>query len=194
MRLTEIAGIILLGVVLVSAIACGSSSGTGLTPTPDSEFTPTPASVEGFIIFTDDVNGFSISVPDTWEPELIQTGDFFYAPSACGGWPASIAVTASYEAGYTDVQAYYDEVFRPYIEDFNGYRFVSEEDMIIGGIPSIKVIYSYSGTEGDSVQEMACVMVNQQIVWFVVGSCITACWDTYADTFCAAAQSLHLLE
>jgi len=49
--------------LLGSAMACGGSRGEK-TPTPAPTSTPTPTA--GYLTYTDEANGFSISYPEDW--------------------------------------------------------------------------------------------------------------------------------
>jgi hypothetical protein len=198
MRLTRIAVIALIGIVLFSTSACSSTSTSKPTATPTYTVapttTPTPTLMSGFTTYTNTSKGFSISVPDGWDTRTMQeteVGIFFVSPSRCaGGFPiASVATTNA--SGYTSVQTYYLEVFEPQSETWNGYKLISEENLTINGIPAIKVIYT---SEGYNIQEMGCILLNQQTAWMIVGSCDIECWDTYESTFNTMINSFHMLD
>ncbi|MFA5056279.1 MAG: PsbP-related protein [Dehalococcoidia bacterium] len=146
MKLSQIAAVVLIGIVAVFAAACGSSG----TPTT------------GFTTYTDSINGFSISVPDGWEPNEDASGVFFISPTTCAEWYPFGAVTASYEEGYTSAEIYFTEVIEPMIAIFNEYNLVSKQNLTIDGIPALRVIYTYVGDYGESVQETFCVLISQQ--------------------------------
>ena len=177
MKLSRIAAVVLISIVAIFSAACGSSG----TPTT------------GFTTYTDNINGFSVSVPDGWEPEEDASGVYFLSPSTCADWYPFGAVTASYEGGYTSAQTYYAEVIEPLIESFNGYNLISKQNLTIDGIPAVKVIYTYVGSYGESVQETFCVLMNQQTAWLIIGSCDVTCWNKYQGTFNTIANSFHLL-
>jgi hypothetical protein len=102
-------------------------------------------------------------------------------------------VTASYEEGYTSVQTYYTEVIEPLIESFDEYGLISKENLTIDGIPAVRVIYTYVGSYGESVQETFCILIDQQTAWLIIGSCDVTCWNKYAGTFNTMTSSFHLL-
>jgi len=247
MKLTKVAAIALLSIVLASTIACGtksyqlytSVSGQGVVspssgtyedgelvvidaiPASGWEFDywdgdvsgndnpvsirihsnknieahfteaePTP--VLGFVTYTDNTNGFSISVPDSWETG---TGEhlifIFSSPSKCeGGYPSG-GVTASYED--TSVQTYYSEVVEPSIEDYDEYELISKENLTIDGVTAIKVIYTYAA-DGDTLQIMDCFLVRQQTLWRIIAQSVPACWNTYESTFNTMVSSFQVLD
>jgi hypothetical protein len=164
------------------------------TPMPTPIVTPTPTLTPGFETYTDYTNGFSISIPDSWETESDETGAFFFPTSQCAGWYPFGGVTASYEERYTSVQTYYTEVLEPLIENFDEYGLISRENLTIDGISAIKVTYTYVDSYGYSVQETGCVLVKQQTVWGIVGSCDITCWNTYEGTFNTMISSFRLLD
>jgi hypothetical protein len=177
MKISGVAAILLIGIVAVSAVACGSSG----TP------------VQGFTTYTETTSGFSISAPDSWEPDEDESGVFFLSPSTCADWYPFGAVTASYEEGYTSAQTYCSEVIEPLIQTFQQYSLISRENITIDGVPAVRVIYTYVGSYGESVQETFCVLIDQQTAWLIIGSCDVTCWNKYAGTFDTMANSFHLL-
>ncbi|MFA5375170.1 MAG: PsbP-related protein [Dehalococcoidia bacterium] len=176
MKLKLISAALLLCVFAFSAIACGSSK----TSTP------------GFETYTDNVNGFSISIPDSWETTQEETVTFFSAPSPCVSlYPFGDVVAASAE-GYTSAQTYYSEVFEPFLETLDGYGLISKENSTIDGTPAIKVTYTYADG-GYSFQEMASILVDQQTLWVIVGSCESTCWNQHVGTFNTMTNSFQSL-
>ena len=176
MKLSGTVAILLVTIVALFAAACGSGA--------DSEF----------VTYTDNVNGFSISVPADWEPEEDESGVFFLSPTTCAEWYPFGAVTASYEESYTSAQTYYTDIIEPVIESFNGYNLISKDNLTIDGNPAVKVVYTYIGSYGESVQETFCILINQQTAWLIIGSCDVSCWNTYQGTFNTMANSFHLLD
>jgi len=176
MKLSVTFATLLVCIVTVLAAACSSGPGSG------------------FETYTNDINGFSISVPDGWEPEENTSGVFFTSPATCADWYPFGAVTASYEEDYTSAQIYYADIIEPLIESFSGYNLVSKEDLTIGGIPAIRVIYTYIGSYGESVKETFCVLISQQTAWLIIGSSDVTCWNKYAGTFDTMANSFQLFD
>jgi hypothetical protein len=176
MKLTRIAAVALLGIVTIFAVACGSSS------------TSTPR----FETYTDNTNGFSLSIPESWGAETDETVVFFRSPSPCAGlYPFGDVVAASAE-GYTSAQAYYSETFAPFLETLDGSGLISKENLTIDGLPAIKVIYTYTDS-GYSFQEMASILIDQQTLWVIVGSCEITCWNQHVGTFNTMTNSFQSL-
>jgi hypothetical protein len=208
-RLTRIAVIALLGIVLVSTIACSSSSTPSLTPTPTSTpipaptptLTPIPTLAKGFEIYTDDTNGFSISIPESWDIYSSETEGWvvFRHNSVCGGdFPAGVVST--YSTTYTSVQAFYSEDIKSYIESSDNYDFVSEENLTIDGIPAIKIIFrdvwweDIAGVGATDVKVIECYLIKQQTVFGITLKCDPSCWDIYESTFNTMLTSFHVLD
>lgn len=177
MKLSRIAAIVLIGIVTIFVVACGSSG----TPTT------------GFTTYTDTINGFSVSVPDGWELASDETGIYLLGPSTCGGGHYYSSVSAASAEGYMSGHTFYAGVLEPYLQALDNYELVSKETVTIDGIQTIKAIYTYVDTYGYPVQQMAYVLVNQQTAWVIGGTCATTCWNTYQGTFNTIANSFNLL-
>jgi hypothetical protein len=189
----RIAVIALLGIVLVSNVACGSNA----------EQEPTSPSV--FKTYTNSSEGFSISIPDSWyiasdswditrmDNETITVKQTtFTSPSLCKDQIITFHVTSSYEK-YTSVQAYYSEVQEPLWVGLDDVLIV-REDLTIDGIPAIKVILNFV-SDGDTVHLMLFYMINQQTLFNIVAEARNPiCWDIYEDTFNTMLNSFHLVD
>ena len=172
MKPSRIVAILFAGIIAIFATACGSSS--------------------GFTTYTDYTYGFSISIPASWETETDEGVVFFRAPSPCAGlYPFGDVVAASAE-GYTSAQAYYSETFEPFIESLDAYHLISTENLTIDGVPAIRVTYTYNDV-GYNFQEMASILIDQQVLWVIVGSCEITCWNQNVGSFNTMAGSFQQL-
>jgi hypothetical protein len=174
MRLARIAKIILLGIVLVSTVACGS--------TPE------------FVTYTDNTNGYSMSIPTSWDTvSWGDAGTFYGAPSQCSGGDIMADVIAK-DTHTLRLQTLY-EAFKNSAEDVEGFAFASEEETTIDGIPAMKLMYMYADVStGDTYQEVSCLLLQENTRWSISFWCVPECWDTYEGTFNTMLNSFHLLD
>ncbi|MFA5367804.1 MAG: PsbP-related protein [Dehalococcoidia bacterium] len=183
MRLTKIASIALLCITLVSTIACGSN--------------PEQAA-PGFTTYTENINGFSISIPDGWDSFQMDTlGVIFTCPHQCGEISAKGGVTVT-DTGHSSVQDYYTEEIVQLFEIEDRNNLISKEDLTVEGIPAIKIVYTFDSPTyyGDmmNIENMECIFINQQGLWSIIMQCDSACWDTYKPTFDTMLDSFQLLD
>jgi hypothetical protein len=154
---------------------------------------PTPAA--GFTTYTDDINDFSISVPDGWDikpMEAMPGYTVFTCLSPCAGRNATLTVFETFTDHPNDVQAFYTEHVEPIFEVEGGYNLISKEGLTIDGIPAIKVIHSVTLSDESTIQGFGCYL-TKQAVWIIEGYCDSTCWDTYKDTFDYTLNSFQLL-
>jgi len=190
MKFIRITAIALLGMAIIPAIACNANSEQGSTPTP--------TAAAGFTTHTDNINGFSISVPDGWESFQLNTiGIIFHCPQQCGAISARAGVTVT-NIGYSSVQAYYTEEIAQLFEVEDRNNLIFKEDLTVEGITAIKFIYTFdSPTYYDDVmniENMECIFINQQGLWSIIMQCDSACWNTYKPTFDTILASFQLLD
>lgn len=176
MKKARVAVVLLLGIMLASGLACGGGKSE---PTPTS--TPTP--IAGFLTYTDNISGFSISYPMGWNvvpaDELETDLAAFSAPSLCAGYLSYVVIfTAPYSS---DLQSYYFEV-KDIISELEGYTLISEEELMVDGIPAIKLIYTHTDF-GYALQNMGQILVNEETGWNIRASTPPECWNVYEDTF-----------
>jgi hypothetical protein len=181
MRLARIALIVLLGIVLVSTVACSSGSEQGPTPTPV------------FTIYTNSSEGFAISIPTTWGTlSMGDEGAFFSSDTTCSGRPAVASVVPG--APNTSLQTSYERI-KTGLEAQEGFDIISEEEITIDGIPAWKCIFTAANlVEGHTIQTEFCVLVQENTSWLISFMCLPECWDTYEDTFDTMLNSFHLLD
>lgn len=172
MRLARIAVVALLSVIAIFAVACGSES--------------------GFETYTDDTNGFSLSVPDGWEIEPMDTtkSAVFTCSSACVGVANVVEITQDYSG---DAEDYYTGTIKPTNDEIPGLDLSLKEDITIDGVSAIKVIWTLNQDE-DSDKAMYYILVKGQTLWVITFHSESSCWDTYEDTFDIIANSFHILD
>ncbi|MFA5374797.1 MAG: PsbP-related protein [Dehalococcoidia bacterium] len=180
MILARIAVIALLGMTLVSIVACGSDSEQGPTPTPV------------FTTYTNSSEGFSISIPITWETlSMGDVGVFFSSDTTCSGRPAVASVAPG--APNTSLQTSYERI-KTGLEAQEGFDIISEEEITIDGIPAWKCIFTAANLlEGHAIQTEFCVLVQENTSWLISFMCVPECWDTYEDIFDTMLNSFQVL-
>jgi len=150
----------------------------------------------GFETYTDSTNGFSISVPVSWEADSIELSGnsttIFNLPSLCAGQFVGVFVLKS-DISDMSVETYYSEEVKPSIEDLDDFHLISKENLTIDGIPAIKVIFTHVEYE-DMVQTMNCILIKQQTLWEIMGGCALTCWNTYEGSFNTMFSSFRLLD
>ena len=174
MRLARISLVVLLGIVLVPTVACSS--------TPE------------FVTYTDNTNGYSMSIPTSWDTvSWGDAGTFYGAPSQCSEGDIMADVIAK-DTHISSLQTLY-EVSKNRAEDMEGFAFISEEETTIDGIPAMKLMYMYTDVStGDTYQELSCFLLQGNTSWLISFWCLPDCWDMYEGTFDTMANSFHVLD
>ncbi len=194
----------LLAMLLVSTMACGGGGEPdpaptpGITPTPTPTATPTPivtpTPTAGYITYTDEANGFSISYPEDWEIKPGAEAGFviFMASSACDAYTANFLVTDVQLPTSGSVQGFSEVVKEYYVEDM-GFTLVSEEELTLGGTAAIKLVFT-GVARGQAMSIMRVVLTEGKPGWRVSGSCATECWPQYEPLFNTMVNSFRLLD
>jgi hypothetical protein len=145
-----------------------------------------------FTTHTEDVVGFSISVPSYWEEaSLGDAGAIYTSTSPCSESYSSVNVLKMDASGLSLQSAY--EASKTGIELFEEYDLLSEEALTIGGIPAMKITYTWIIWE-DSVQTMQCILVKEETGWVITFTSTPECWSTYAGTFNTIMNSFQVLD
>jgi len=167
------------------------------TPTPTATPTPTPTPIAGFITYTDEVNGFSISYPEDWEITPEETWIEYVviacsAPVACGGYIPFFSTISMEVPSFWSLQTLV-ESGKEGLEDLEEYTLISEDELTIGGIPAVKLVFTHTEL-GFTEQVKHIYLLNEQIAWAIGTSSAAECWNKYEDTFDTIAGSFRLLE
>lgn len=96
MKAKKLIVLTLLATLLVSTMACGGGGEEQATPTSTAIATPTPTPTPmpsptatptaGYLLYTDEANGFSISYPEDWNPmpqEALETALIGFQDPQC---------------------------------------------------------------------------------------------------------------
>ena len=165
-----------------------------LTSTPTPTPTPTPTSLAGYLTYTDEANGFSISYPEDWD--IVQdwmSTHVSFRDSVLYGIFASTIDVVSEELPYSmSIQAFHDAA-KLNFQDSEGYTLVSEEELIIDGKTAIKHVYTMS-ILGLTGQQMEVYLMEDKTVWILNFNTVPAFWSQYEDTFNTVARSFRLFD
>ena len=192
MRITRIAIVLLLGILLVSGIACEGGGESEPTPTP----TPAPTPVSGFLTYTDEANGFSISYPEDWElvPEEMWEDVLLmlWAPVACEEFITDFSITTEGLPYPLSVQSYSEGAER-HLRSLEGYTSISEEELTVDGKAAIKHVFTFI-MEGETFKVMQVYLVENKTAWVLSFGTVPACWSQYEVIFDNMAGSFQLLD
>lgn len=145
-----------------------------------------------FKTYTNNSVGFAMSVPASWDATSMGAlGVGFGSSSLCseGGVSAMVSPMNIYGSS---LQSYYG-VSKTGLESLQGYTFISEEEITIGGIPAMTITYIMV-TQGVSFQIMQCFLVQGQRGWLIQFLCAPECWNTYEGTFDTMLNSFQVLD
>ena len=177
MRLTGMAVALLLGVILVGACACGG--GTSVA----------------FQTYTDEVEGYSISHPDTWAVTLWSFPLFSCAaPAPCEGYTPGFSVVREEIPDFTTLETYWTEK-KQGLETMPAYTPVYEDQIKVGDAWAMKHIYTFVESEqGITVEAVQITLVTTDRGWSVLAYCAEECWGQYDDIFDTVVMSFRLVE
>ena len=164
------------------------------TPTPTSTPTPTPTSLAGYLTYTDEANGFSISYPEDWDivQDWMSTHVSFRDSVLYGIFASTIDVVSEDLPYSMSIQAFHDAA-KLLLQGSEGYTSVSEEELIIDGKAAIKHVYTMS-ILGLTGQQMEVYLMEDKTVWILNFNTVPAFWSQYEDTFNTVARSFRLFD
>ena len=204
MRWSRFVPIVLLALVLLVASACGGGGVSTPTPTPIAPTTPTPTAaptstpMAGYETYTDEVYGFSISYPEDWyEVEVPEGGLWepilvaYWAPSPCATFFSNFNVLQEKMSSSMSVQDYGEWLKYYLVAD--GYTFISEEELTIGGRPAIKSVYTYTVYRPTTKLARA-YLVEGKTAWVITCTISPECWNQYEPVFDTIINSFKLLD
>lgn len=180
-------------VTVVSSLAhIRNVPNSGATPTPTAEQTPTP--IPGYSIYTDEANGFSISYPEDWDkisdvPEVVLIA--YRDNSPCEDHFPNFNVGQSELSQPISVNELFGQE-KEYLATLEGYNHISEEDLIVSGLPAIKHVYILVRDEV-TVDVMELILVEGTTAWFIACECAPGCWGYSKDDFDTIVSSFYLL-
>ena len=200
MRITKIAMILLIGIMLVLMPACGEGEEAAPTPKP----TPTPSS--GYKTYVDEVDGFSVSYPTTWD---VDVNPGMYAPvwadysppitsltSPCSYVTAdSIIYIEEVPAGQNDVESYFRDFTEPFWLESEERISLSSQVILVDGIPAIKYIFADIPSKSDwPSTSMLVVLIREQTAWNIYNFVHSDCWYLYEDIFDTIINGFKVLD
>lgn len=197
MKGSRILYIVLIVAVIASVVfgLSGLRSGSKPAATPTPQSTPVPAGE--YMTYTDQTHGFSISDPKGWTKISEQSyGEntlvAFTSGTSCGGAPQYLQVEAIELSNPMTVEDYCLAVRNQY-SGLEGYIFISQEQLTVGGFPAIKHIYTLT-SGGLTGQVMQLLIVRETTAWSVTCQVSTSCWTAYKPIFDTIAGSFTLLD
>ena len=184
--------VLLLVMTLTSGIiGCGGGGETATTSTPK----PTASPVEGYLVYEDEMNGFSISYPEDWEiaPEELfpDTMVAFWAPEACSDFITNFNLITEELPSQMSVETYF-EAGKRHLRTLEGYTPISEKSLTVNGVAAIKHFCTWE-PEGETVQLMQVCLVDNTTAWILSFTTVPACWDQYETTFDDMAETFQVL-
>jgi len=191
-RILIFALVIVMVVTVVSSLAhFRHTPNSGSTPTPTAQPTLTP--IAGYVVYTDEANGFTISYPEDWEiipdvPEavLIACRD----NSSCEDHFPNFSVGKRELSQAMSVQTIFEEE-KANLATLEGYTPISEEDVFLDGMPAIKHVFTLVVNEA-TVKVMEVLLVKGATLWFMPSECAPGCWGYSRDYFDTIVGSFHL--
>jgi hypothetical protein len=164
------------------------------TPTPTPTPTPMPTSLAGYLTYTDEANGFSISYPEDWDivQDWMSTHVSFRDSVLYGIFASTIDVVSEDLPYSMSIQAFHDAA-KLNFQYSEGYTLVSEEELIIDGKAAIKHVYTMS-ILGLTGQQMEVYLMEDKTVWILNFNTLPAFWSQYEDTFNTVARSFRLFD
>lgn len=192
-RILIFALVIVMVVTVVSSLArFAFTPKPGPTPTPTAQPTPTP--IAGYLVHSDEANGFAISYPEDWEviPDVPEAVLIAYRDSSsCEYHFPNFSVGKRELSQATDVQTLFEEE-KAHLATLEGYTPISEEDLIIDGMPAIKHVFTLD-VAGSTVKVMEVLLVKGTTSWFMPSECAPGCWGAYEPIFDTIMSTFDLL-
>ena len=149
-----------------------------------------------FLTYVDDINGFSISYPSIWvrQPDVPEGGVVAFAAPADAGQStgASFLVMRVESPAEMSLQSKYDSM-KADLEPLPGFSVVSEQDIIIDGIPSKKLIFTHT-ENGLPTKSMKVLLMKGKVTWSIILTSLPESFSSLEPTFDSIANSFHLME
>jgi hypothetical protein len=183
---------LLLLTLTLGTIGCGGGGEPATTPTPK----PAASSVEGYLTYEDEMDGFSISHPEDWEiaPEQLFPDAIvaFWALEACSEFVTNFNLINEELPSPISVETYF-EAGKRHLRNLEGYTPISEKALTINSVPAIKQVCTWE-PEGETIQLMQVCLVDDTTAWILSFTTVPACWDQYETTFDAMAETFQVLD
>jgi len=185
--------IVMVSTVVVSLARYAFTPKPGPTPTPTAQPTSTP--IAGYVAYTDDSNGFTISYPEDWDkiPDESYIGGVVFGcrdNSSCEDHFPNFSVGKRELSQAMSVQTIFEEE-KANLATLEGYTPISEEDMFLDGMPAIKHVFTLVVDEA-TVKVMEVLLVKGATLWFMPSECVPGCWGYSKDYFDIIAGSFDL--
>ena len=184
--------------IAAGAIGCAERAPATLTPTPTSTpnqptTTPVLQPPVGFLIYSDNVNKFSIFYPNDWE--IMPTENISYA--LVGFWDRqpnatmnSFVVMKADLPYKMDVSTYFDSEKGYFPSDYQNYAPISTDTLILNGKKAIKHTWTLT-YDGIARENVRLYMVDNKTSWCLEGSCYEESFNSYKNTYDTMMSGFH---
>jgi hypothetical protein len=151
--------------------------------------------VKGFLTYTDEAVGFSISYPEKWErmseEEDVLVG--FEAPEAEYDVRANCVVVHEEVPSRGTLQSYFAKNKIDFQKQLKEYTPISEEELTIDGMPAIKHVFTFSKKK-TTFKQMQIYLKQGKVGWVVGFTSVPETFNSHQSTFETIAASFHLFE
>jgi len=188
MKTTSLVVLTLLVILLLSTLACGGGGEEEVTPTP----------IAGYLVHTDEANGFAISFPENWgkmqEHKWESWGVLaqYESDSDCQLAVPNFSVKNEELSQPMSVEAWFEEL-KSNLTAIEGYTPISEEELTVDDVAAIKHVFAFD--VGVAIfNGMQLYLVAGTTGWTSTCQCLSECWSQYGPIFDTIAGSFRLLE
>lgn len=140
--------------------------------------------------FTDEANRISIFYPEGWtriKKEVV----YFHGNEGEHGVVPNFIVTC--EDNPQKSLDTFSQYLKNVLQKLKNYTMISEEKIVLDGIPSIKFVYTFTEKKITIKKIMIC-LVEGKLGWALTFTCTANSFHSYEKIFNEIAESFHLLE
>lgn len=190
--------LVVIFIVVVSTLVAyytGSNQSGGSTPSPT--VPDEPLQLTDLQTHTFEDMGISISYPSDWEQLQGNSSDSITldSKSLCMDVPLMFGVFAPVDISSMGLQSAIDYLISLFTERM-GFAVVSNESIVINGIPMVKVITNDTNTYGFEQWHVFIFLVhdNGNMMGNIVAYCRADCWEYYEDVVYTIASTYQFLD
>jgi len=166
------------------------------TPSPAPSLTPTtapsPTPIAEYMIYTDEVNGFSIAYPEDWEMKTYP-GILLAVESSeiCRGFRPAFEISIVGLTYPTDVESFFGTTVAQLLLSPDR-TFIYGEKVGVAGRSAIKWLSIVANSDGSTLKEMSLFLVSSTTAWTLSFRAEPYCWSQYEDLFEYMVSSFNL--
>ena len=198
--------IVLAFTLALGALSCADGQGSTptpvatpaptATPSPAPSLTPTaapsPTPTAEYMIYTDEVNGFSISYPEDWEmktyPGILLAVESF---EICRGFRPTFEISIVGLTYSTDVESFFGTTIAQLLLSPDR-TFIYGEKVGVAGRSAIKWLSIVANSDGSTLKEMSLFLVSSTTAWTLSFIAEPYCWSQYEEIFEYMVSSFNL--